>query len=173
MEQPSGFIDPARPNHVCKLHRSIYGFKQAPRAWISYLSSYLVTMGFVGSKSDTSLFLRRVGIDLLVLIYVDDIIITGNNSRAVTRLILELGREFSLKDLGTLYYFFGIECHRTPSSLFLSQQKYICDLLLDSRWMGLSLSAHLWLLPVSSPRLLASLSLTPLSIEVLLGLYYT
>jgi len=87
-------------------------------------------MGFVGSKFDTSLFLRRVRTDLLlVLIYVDDIIVTRNDSRAVTRLILELGREFSLKDLGALYYFFGIECHRTPSSLFLSQQKYIRDLL--------------------------------------------
>ena len=81
MEQPSGFINPAHPNHVCKLHRSIYGLKQAPRAWFSRLSSYLVTLGFVGSKSDTSLFLRRVWTDLLlVLIYVDDIIIIGNDS---------------------------------------------------------------------------------------------
>ena len=81
MEQPSGFINLARPNHVCKLHHSIYGLKQALRAWFSCLSNYLVTMGFVGSKSDTSLFLRRVGIDLLlVLIYMDDIIITGNDS---------------------------------------------------------------------------------------------
>ena len=76
----------------------------------------------MGSKSDTSLFLRRVGIDLLlVLIYVDDIIITGNDSRAVTRLIQELGWKFSLKDLGPLHYFFGVEYHRTPSGLFLSQ----------------------------------------------------
>ena len=88
-------------------------------------------MGFVGSKSDTSLFLRRLGTDLLlVLIYVDDIIITGNNSRSVTRLIQELGREFSLKIFSPLHYFSGMEYHRTPSGLFLSQQKYICDLLL-------------------------------------------
>ena len=69
------------PNHVCKLHCSIYGLKQALRARFSRLSSYLLTMGFVGSKSDTSLFLRRVRTDLLlVLIYVDDIIIIGNDS---------------------------------------------------------------------------------------------
>ena len=60
----------------------------------------------------------------------DDIIITGNDSWAVTRLIQELGREFSLKDLGPLHYFLGMECHRTPSGLFLSQQKYVRDLLL-------------------------------------------
>jgi len=101
-------------------------------------------MGFVGSKFDTSLFLRRVRTDLLlVLIYVDDIIVTRNDSRAVTRLILELGREFSLKDLGPLYYFLGMECHRTPSSLFLSQQKYIRDLLFWLKMDGIK--------PVSSP----------------------
>ena len=62
-------------------------------------------MGFVGSKSDTSLFLLQFGTDLLlVLICVDDII-TGNDSRVVTRLIQELGREYSLKDLGPLHYF--------------------------------------------------------------------
>ena len=142
-------------------------------AWFSRLSSYLVVMGFVGSKSDTSLFLRRVRTDLLlVLIYVDDIIITGNDSRAVTRLIQELGREFSLKDIGPLHYFLGVECH-TPSGLFLSQQKYIRDLLLRLKMDVSSLLARLWPLPVRSPRLLASLSLTLLSIEVLLGLYNT
>ena len=88
-------------------------------------------------KSETSLFLRRVGTDLLlILIYVDDIIITGNDSRAVTRLIQELGREFSLKDLGPLYYFLGMECHRTPLGLFLSQQKYIRDLLEEAVHCG-------------------------------------
>ena len=78
-----------------------------------------------------SLFLRRVQIDLLlVLIYVDDIIITGNDSPTVTCFIHELGWEFSLKDLGPLHYFLGMEYHRTPSYLFLSRKKYIRDLLL-------------------------------------------
>jgi len=95
MEQPSVFINPAHPNHVCKLHRSIYGLKQAPWARFSRFSSYLVTLDFVGSKSDTSLFLRRVATDLLlVLIHVNDIIITDNESWAATRLIQELSRKF-------------------------------------------------------------------------------
>jgi len=144
MEQPSGFINLASPNHVCKLHRSIYGLKKAQRAWFSYLSSYLVTMGFAGSKSDTFFFLWRVRTDLLpVLIYANDIIITGNDSRAVTRLSQELGWEFSLKDLGPLHYFLGVECHRTPSCLFLSQQKYTRSLLLWLKMDGVK--------PVSSP----------------------
>jgi len=81
-------------------------------------------MGFAGSMSDTSLFLRRVGTDLLVLIYVNDII-TGNDSRAVTRLIQELGWEFSLKGLGPLYYFLVVECHCTPSGFSLSTEVYL------------------------------------------------
>ena len=128
----------------------------------------------MGSKSDTSLFLRRVWTDLLlVLIYVDDIIITGNDSRAVTRLIQELGREFSLKDLGPLHYFLGVECHLHPQVSFSLNKSISVTYFFDSRWMVSSLSARLWLLPVSSPRLLASLPLTLLSIEVLLELFNT
>ena len=66
----------------------------------------------------------------------DDIIITGNDSRAVTCLIQELGREFSLKDLGPLHYFLSVECHRIPSGLFLSHEKYIRDFLLQLKMDG-------------------------------------
>ena len=151
----------------------MYGLKHAPRAWFSRLNSYLVTLGFVGSKSDTSLFLRRVGTDLLlVLIYVDDII-TGNDSRAFTRLIQELSRKFSLKDLDPLYYFLGVECQRTPSGLFLSQEKHIRDLLLRLKMDGVK--------PVSSPmdtscklsKVVGKSLSDALSIEVLLRLYNT
>ena len=136
MEQLSGFINPAHSNHVCKLHRSIYGLKQVLRTWFSRLSSYLVTMGFVGSKSDTSLFLRRVRTDLLlVLIYVDDVIITGNDSRAITRLIQELGREFSLKDLGPLYYFLGGSVIVHPQVYFSLNRSTPVTCFSDSRWM--------------------------------------
>jgi len=130
MKQPMGFINLARPNHTCKLHRSIYGLKQALQAWFSHLSSYQVTIGFVGSKSDTSLFKRRVETDLLlVLIYVDDII-KGNDLRAVTHLIHELGWEFSLKKPWPTALFLGRGMSPYTLGHFLSQQKYIRDLLL-------------------------------------------
>jgi len=128
----------------------------------------------MGSKSDTSLFILLVEIGLcLVLICVDDIIITGNDPQVITHFIREQGREFSLKDLGTLHYFLGVECHRTPSGLFLSQHKYIRDLLLLLKMDGVK--------PVSSPmatscklsKVGGKTSLTPLSIEVRLGLYNT
>jgi hypothetical protein len=57
MEQPSGFIHPSYPHHICKLKKALYGLKQAPRAWFARLSGKLVDLGFIGSKADSSLFI--------------------------------------------------------------------------------------------------------------------
>ncbi|KAI5338475.1 hypothetical protein L3X38_017746 [Prunus dulcis] len=84
MTQPSGFLDSSQPHHVCRLHRSLYGLKQAPRAWFQCLSSSLLQLQFVGSKMDSSLFVFNDRTTIIyVLVYVDDIIITGNNSAAI------------------------------------------------------------------------------------------
>lgn len=66
---------------------------------------------------------------LIVLIYVDDILLTGSDSSVIKRLISELHNQFALKDLGPLQFFLGIEAHRTSSVLHLSQSKYMSDLL--------------------------------------------
>uniref|UniRef100_A0A8R7UIL0 Reverse transcriptase Ty1/copia-type domain-containing protein n=1 Tax=Triticum urartu TaxID=4572 RepID=A0A8R7UIL0_TRIUA len=83
--------DPDKPFHICKLDKSLYGLKQAPRAWYSRLSSKLHTLGFVPSKSDTSLFIyNKSNTVIFVLIYVDDIIITSSSNKAVTALLKDL-----------------------------------------------------------------------------------
>lgn len=88
MAQPPGFEDSSHPNHVCKLHRSLYGLKQAPRAWFHRLTSFLFQHGFQGSKTDASLFIYcQSNIIIYVLIYVDDILVTGNNSSHINTLI--------------------------------------------------------------------------------------
>jgi hypothetical protein len=103
MEQPQGFVHPKFQNHVCKLGKSLYGLKQAPRTWFHRLSEALLDRGFVGSKVDTSLFLlHKNSIHLFLLVYVDDIIVTGNNLPVINDLISSLQAEFKLKDLGTL-----------------------------------------------------------------------
>ena len=88
MRQPSGFIDPNYPNHICKLHKSLYGLKQAPRQWFTRFFDYLEELGFYESKADYSLFTFHKG-DLLIilLIYVDDILITGTSSSHIFNLI--------------------------------------------------------------------------------------
>ncbi|KAM2298698.1 hypothetical protein ACFXTI_000641 [Malus domestica] len=130
MRQPQGFVDPQFPTHICKLQRSLYGLKQAPRAWFQCFSNHLEGLGFVDSQADSSLFTYFDGTTIIyLLIYVDDILVTGNNSSQIARLIAQLGSLFSMKDLGPLHYFLGMEVTRTTSGFHLSQAKYIRDLL--------------------------------------------
>ncbi|KAF5470864.1 hypothetical protein F2P56_011352 [Juglans regia] len=130
MRQPPGFVNPDHPSYVCKLRKSIYGLKQAPRAWFAKLSDCLHSLGFHGSRADTSLFIHRTTTDYIyILIYVDDIIVTGSNSSLISQFITSLSQYFPVKDLGILHYFLGIEVTRTPSGLCLSQSKYKTDLL--------------------------------------------
>ncbi|KAJ0467191.1 putative RNA-directed DNA polymerase [Helianthus annuus] len=130
MRQPPGFVDPAKPNHVCLLNKSLYGLKQAPRAWFKKLSMALHQLGFYGSKTDPSLFIHHsAGSLVYLLVYVDDIIITGNNSTTVARIIEQLNSLFALTDMGQLHYFLGIEVIHKGHDLLLSQRKYIGDIL--------------------------------------------
>lgn len=134
MCQPPGFVDPDKPNHVCKLRKAIYGLKQAPRAWYVELRNYLLSAGFVNSQSDASLFIYRRNNDwVYLLVYVDDMLVTGTNQALVNQIIHGLGTCFSIKDLGHLSYFFGIEATRTSRGLHLMQRKYILDLLLRTK----------------------------------------
>jgi len=105
--------------------------KQAPRSWFYKLSTTLCSLGFSPTISDTSLFIHfKNDIILFVLIYVDDILITGNSTTAIQSLITKLSKHFGLKNIGRLHYFLGVEAHWTSSgSLHLAQTKFIYDLL--------------------------------------------
>lgn len=130
MRQPRGFIHPQFPNHICHLRKAIYGLKQAPRAWFHRFSSFLLQQGFCCSKSDNSLFIYRHNTSIIyLLLYVDDIIITGNSTSTITKFISIISNHFAMKDLGDLHYFLGIESLQSHKGLFLSHTKYITDLL--------------------------------------------
>jgi histone deacetylase 1/2 len=108
------------------LDKYLYRLKQAPRAWYSRLSSKLCELGFAPSKAYTSLFLfSKSGITLFVLIYVDDIIVTGSSDHAITALLRDLNENFAIKDLGYLHFFLGIEIKRIHNGLLLTREK-IC-----------------------------------------------
>ena len=110
MKQPLGFRSPKKPDHVCCLTKAIYGLKQAPRAWYSALKQALLEFGFINAKSNSSLFVFYDGSILAYcLVYVDDLILTGNNSTFVASIIDQLGQKFSIKDLGSLHFFLGVE----------------------------------------------------------------
>ncbi|KAA3479987.1 Retrovirus-related Pol polyprotein from transposon TNT 1-94 [Gossypium australe] len=117
--------------HVCRLKKALYGLRQAPRSWFEKLKSFIVSIGFIISKSDASLFVRiKAECTLFVLVYVDDIIVTGSVSTVIEWFVRFLNDEFSLKDMRGLHYFLDIEVTRSSSRcLHLCQTKYICDIL--------------------------------------------
>ena len=130
MMQPPGFKDLSKPTHVCRLQKAIYGLKLAPRAWYTALKNAILQHGFHSSKADSSLFIYSQGsIISYFLVYVDDLVIIGNNSISVASIIKQLGAKFYLKDMGLLHFFLGIEVVPTQAGLFLSQHKYVRDLL--------------------------------------------
>lgn len=130
MRQPLGYKDPAHPSFVCKLSKALYGLRQAPRAWFSIFLGFLLQQGFTQSKSDSTLFVKKTASEItLVLMYVDNILITGSSSSFITNLISVLSSKFVMKDLGSLSYFLGIEVLYHGSSIILSQTKYASDLL--------------------------------------------
>lgn len=118
MKPPPGF-KPSNPNLVCRLRKSLYGLKQAPRCWFAKLATALKNYGFRQSYSDYTLFTYVHGeIRIHMLVYVDDLIISGNQPEAIRRFKQYLCGCFKMKDLGPLKYFLGIEVARNPSGLF-------------------------------------------------------
>lgn len=119
-----------KPPKVCKLLKSLYGLKQAPRQWFAKLSHVLKQFSFTQSKPDYSLFTKVEGKSFTaVLIYVDDLLIGGNDMQKIQDTKEFLSSQFHMKDLGELRYFLGIEVDRTSKGIFLSQKKYLHDLL--------------------------------------------
>ncbi|WOH13997.1 hypothetical protein DCAR_0933512 [Daucus carota subsp. sativus] len=127
-------LDPATDTStlVCKLIKSIYGLKQAPRCWFTKFSKALLIYGFRQCHSDNSLFTFNKGLVFIaVLVYVDDILITGNNNDTISHVKSFLATHFKLKDLGPLKYFLGIEIARSSAGIYLHQKKYTLDILAD------------------------------------------
>nr|GEW06400.1 putative reverse transcriptase, RNA-dependent DNA polymerase, Gag-polypeptide of LTR copia-type [Tanacetum cinerariifolium] len=110
---------------------------QASRNWYKKLTSFLLSLNFKQSKADYFLFTyQKAGVYVVILIYVDDVIIVGDNSEKIQQIKQQLGDEFSIKNLGPLKYFLGIEVAKTSDGLVLSQRKYILDILKDSEMLG-------------------------------------
>ncbi|RVW73137.1 Retrovirus-related Pol polyprotein from transposon RE2 [Vitis vinifera] len=115
MKLPPGF-ESSDPNLVCRLRKSLYGLKQAPRCWFAKLVTALKGYGFLQSYSDYSLFTYTKGnVQINVLVYVDDLIISGNDSAALKTFKAYLSDCFKMKDLGILKYFLGIEVARSSA----------------------------------------------------------
>jgi len=130
MTQPRGFTSKLYPDFVCRLRKSLYGLKQAPHARNDRFTSFLPSLGFQASLADPSLFVQHSSHGTMILLfYIDNILLTGSHSSLLTSVIDALTQEFDMKDLGTLTYFLGLQVSYSSSGLFVSQSKYIKELL--------------------------------------------
>jgi hypothetical protein len=135
MAQPPGFE--SKGESVCHLRKSLYGLKQSPRAWFDKFSSTVVSHGMTRSQADHSVFFKKTTRGIVILVvYVDDIVITGSDGVGIEILIRHLCSSFLTKDLGKLRYFLGIEVARSKAGISLSQRKYTLDLLKDTGYLG-------------------------------------
>jgi hypothetical protein len=103
-------VDQTHLNLVYRLKKALYALKQTPRAWSNKIGQYLVTSGFQTSNADFSLYVKKIDHGIVVIvIYVDDLIITRDSDLNNFDLKKLLKQEFETKDLGELRYFFNIE----------------------------------------------------------------
>ncbi|KAJ9703116.1 hypothetical protein PVL29_004756 [Vitis rotundifolia] len=131
MDIPPGYTRLTKTKIVCKLERALYGLKQSPQAWFGQFSSVMRKYGYCQSNSDHTLFLKhRQSKVTALIVYVDDMIITGDDAEEISRLQEQLSIKFEMKNLGGLKYFLGIEVARSKKGIFISQRKYVLNLLM-------------------------------------------
>jgi len=143
MDLPPGLMH-QNSKQVCLLHKSLYGLQQTSRQWYAQLSTFLLTHKFTQSFADHSLFIRDIqGKIIIILVYVDDIIVTGSDPDEIQLITSLLDQKFKLKNLVNLTYFLGFEIARSHLGINLSQRKYTMDLLCETGMLNSS--------PISTP----------------------
>ena len=112
MVQPDGYVEQGKEDLVCKLNKSLYGLKQSSRCWFKTMDSFLKESGYEQCKSDSCLYVRRVGDDMVIIaLYVDDILIASNN-KMLRKEKVALKERFNMKDMGEAHYCLGIQILR-------------------------------------------------------------
>ncbi|KZV39334.1 retrovirus-related Pol polyprotein from transposon TNT 1-94 [Dorcoceras hygrometricum] len=130
IEQPKGYVKKGEDHKVYKLHKALYGLKQAPRAWFSRIESQFISEGFQKCPTEQTLFIKRHGGKILIVsIYVDDLIYTGDDKDLMIEFKTSMMQTFDMTDLGKMKYFLGIEVLQKPEGIFLCQRKYATDVL--------------------------------------------
>eukprot|EP00253_Pinus_taeda_P026492 PITA_26492 len=121
MEQPIGFIE-TDSSLVCRLKKSLYGLKQAPWAWYAKMDSFPLESGFSRCHSDNTVYTKKVGKSLIILVlYVDDLILTGSDPNLINHVKSNLKKKFEMRDLGHLHYFLGLQVLQSKEGISLSQ----------------------------------------------------
>jgi hypothetical protein len=129
IEQPEGSFLSENKDHVFILKKTLYGLKQAPRAWYSRLEKYLQQQGFKREIADNNLYTKIKGEDQsIILVYMDDIIFGGNKDD-MCKFSKEMKKEFEMSLIGELSFFLGLHITQSNKGIFISQTKYIKEML--------------------------------------------
>ncbi|KAJ9682786.1 hypothetical protein PVL29_018666 [Vitis rotundifolia] len=131
MSLPPGFEESFGVRKVCKLKKSLYGLKQSPRAWFERFGKVIKHYGYTQSQTNHTMFYKHSneGKVVILIVYVDDIVLTGDDCNELEKLKGRLVEEFEIKDLGALKYFLGMEFAMSKEGIFVNQRKYVLDLL--------------------------------------------
>jgi hypothetical protein len=128
MEQCHGYVQ-NDSILVYHLNKSLYGIQQAPRAWYAKMDTFLINTGFSRFHFDPNVYTKKVGIHLIILVlYVDDLILTGSDSKLLNHVKTILKKKFEMIELGFFHYFLGLQVLQTNEGIFISPSKYSCDL---------------------------------------------
>nr|GEZ88052.1 Gag-Pol polyprotein [Tanacetum cinerariifolium] len=132
LNQPNGFVDPYHPDKVYRLKKALYGLKRAPRAWYDELSNFLVSKGFSKGSIDPTLFISKLGEDiLLVQVYVDEIIFGSTNPKFSKQFEKLMHNKIEMSMMGELKLFLGIQIYQFPYGIFINQAKYAHEILIN------------------------------------------
>lgn len=130
VEQPDGFVKKGEEDKVYKLKKALYGLKQAPRAWYTKIEAYFAREGFEKCTSEHTLFTKSEGGNILIVsLYVDDLIFTGNNRSMCDEFKKSMMLKFDMFDLGRMRYFLGVEVIQNENGIFICQRRYAREVL--------------------------------------------
>eukprot|EP00253_Pinus_taeda_P029599 PITA_29599 len=130
IEQPLGYEKKGQEHKVCKLKKALYGLKQVPRAWYSRIDFYLLENEFDKCEGEPTIYIKeKDGKLLIVVLYVDDVIFTGNDNYLIENFKAFMKEEFETIDMGLLRYFLGIEVDQNENGIFISQARYVNTVL--------------------------------------------
>ncbi|TYJ97307.1 Retrovirus-related Pol polyprotein from transposon TNT 1-94 [Cucumis melo var. makuwa] len=131
LEQPPGYSVKGQEDKVLKLKKALYGLKQAPRMWNSRINKYFLDNGYLRCPYEHSLYIKVNGHGdiLVVCLYVDDLIFTGNCASMFEDLKKAMTQEFEMTDIGLMSYYLGIEVKQSEEGIFISQERYTRDIL--------------------------------------------
>ncbi|RVW67170.1 Retrovirus-related Pol polyprotein from transposon RE1 [Vitis vinifera] len=138
MSPPPSFEESFGVGKVCKLKKSLYGLKQSPRAWFERFGKIIKHYGYTQSQADHTMFYKHSneGKVVILIVYVDDIVLIGDDCNELEKLKGKLAEEFEITDLGALKYFLGMEFARSKEGIFVNQRKYVLDLLDETGMLG-------------------------------------